>query len=182
MRFSSGLRVVIVNGRPGVGKTTFEQMCSDILGDAYCNKRSTVDKVKEIAAMAGWKGQKDLKSRKMLSDLKDLFTEYNDMPLHDIITFLTGWESDLAYYNVGDHTHVLFIDDREPEHIDRLKKELNAITLLIRRPGDEFVEVSNHADDNVFDYEYDYIVENNGDFNDLRDEAQRFINSIFLFN
>ena len=27
MKYSSGLRVVIVSGRPEVGKTTFENMC-----------------------------------------------------------------------------------------------------------------------------------------------------------
>lgn len=179
MKFGTGLRVVIVNGKPGVGKTTFENCCEDILGSAYCNYRSTVDKVKELAIEAGWHGEKDLKARKMLSDLKDLFTEYNDMPLKDIIKYLSGWENDLAYYGVGYRSHVLFVDDREPEHIDRLKKELNAITVLVRRPGDDEVLVSNHADANVFNYDYDYVIENDGDLHNLENEAQRFINSIF---
>ena len=65
--YSSGLRVVIVNGKPGVGKTTFENLCKDIIGRAFVDGRSTVDKVKEIAAEGGWNGVKDLKSRKLLS-------------------------------------------------------------------------------------------------------------------
>ena len=173
------MKVVIVNGKPGCGKTTFETLCEGILGHAYCARRSTVDKVKEIAAEVGWKGTKTLKDRKFLSDLKDIFTEYNDMPLEDIVRYAQGWEQDLAYYGVSDHPHVLFVDDREPEHIQRVKERLNAITLLIRRPGDEDVETSNHADENVFDYEYDYVIENNGSLYHLEDEAQRFLNLIF---
>ena len=177
----SKLKIVIVNGRPRAGKTTFESMCQQILGRAYCERRSTVDKIKEIATEGGWKGGKELKDRKFLSDLKDLFTEYNDMSLEDIVRFARGWEDDLAYYGVLNHPHVLFVDDREPEHIERLRRRFNnqAITLLIRRPGDDEVETSNHADEGVFDYDYDYIIYNDGSIHKLYDEAQRFLNSIF---
>ena len=177
--YSTGLRVVIVNGRPGTGKTVFESLCREVLGYAYCEQRSTVDKVKEIAASAGWKGTKELKDRKLLSDLKDLFTQYNDMPFEDVVQSLENWEDELQFYGVGNHPHVFFIDDREPEHIDRLKKALNATTLLIRRPGDEDTEVSNHADKNVFDYEYDWVVNNDGTLVDLQESAGNFLNWLF---
>ena len=179
MNFGTGLRVVIVNGKPGSGKTTFENMCTEIVGDAYCNKRSTVDKVKEIAKMGGWNGFKDAAARKLLSDLKDIFTEYNNMPMNDILKYLSGWEADLAYYGVGSHPHILFVDDREPEHIEQLKSILNATTLLIRRPGDEEIETSNHADEKVFEYEYDWTINNDGDLDLLRVKAQMFVNSLF---
>ena len=151
---SSGLKVVIVNGKPGVGKTLVEQLAADILGQVFCEQRSTVDKVKEIAYEIGWDGVKNLRSRKLLSDLKDICTEYNDMPVNDILNYLKQWENDLRYYGVENHPHVFFIDDREPEHIERLKGLLDATTLLIRRPGDEETETSNHADKNVFNYDY----------------------------
>ena len=75
------------------------------------------------------------------------------------------------YYNVGDHPHILFVDDREPEHIEKLKNVLNATTLLIRRPGDEEIETSNHADEKVFEYEYDWTINNDGDLDLLRVKA-----------
>ena len=177
---STGLRVVIVNGKPGVGKTTFEKFCKDFLGEAFCDGRSTVDRVKEIATEIGWNGTKDLKSRKLLSDLKDIFTEYNDMPFKDVCKHLKTWDDNLVYYGVGSHPHVFFIDDREPEHIDRLKNELNAVTVLIRRPGDEKTETSNHADEKVFEYQYDYIIENDDDINAFRRKAQNFVNWLFI--
>lgn len=177
--YSSGLRVVIVNGKPGVGKTTFENLCKDIIGRAFVEQRSTVDKVKEIAAEGGWNGVKDLKSRELLSNLKDIFTEYNDMPFNDVCGSLQLWEDQLAYYQAGNHPHVFFIDDREPEHIQRLKEKLNAITVLIRRPGDEGIETSNHADEEVFDYDYDWTIYNDGDIEDFRNKTQAFLDWIF---
>ncbi|MBQ5474748.1 MAG: hypothetical protein IIT65_08585 [Lachnospiraceae bacterium] len=178
MEYTKGLRVVLVNGRQQSGKTTFENICRRLLGNDFCACRSTVDKVKEIAQMGGWDGKKTPAARKLLSDLKDIFTEYNDMPAEDIKAHLRAWDNEFQYYDIGNRLHVFFIDDREPEHIDRLKKELNAITLLIRRPGDEDSETSNHADQNVFEYEYDYTIWNNGDLKDLEYKAKKFIDLI----
>lgn len=180
----SGLQVLIVNGKPGSGKTTFENFCQEKLGEPFCQMRSTVDKVKELAREGGWNGGKELRDREFLSDLKDLFTDYNDMPLNDICNFLKGWESELEMYGVQNLHHVLFVDDREPEHIERLKKKLESMgiqvfTLLIRRAGDEYMEVSNHADANVLGYDYDFTVFNHGDLKRLKDIAEQFVDLLY---
>ena len=78
------VKVIICNGRPGVGKTTFQEMCQIYAREEWENKirvdiTSTVDFVKDIAKQCGWDGTKDLKNRKFLSDLKDLLTEWNDV-------------------------------------------------------------------------------------------------------
>ena len=182
MKCGSGLRVVIVNGRPGCGKTTFEDMCMDMLGLLYCKSRSSIDKIKEIAREGGWDGEKDASGRKLLSDLKRIFSEYNDLPTQDIIQFLKGWESELAIYNVGSINHVLFVDVREPENIEKLKKKLKAVTVLIRRPGDDDIDTSNDSDLSVFNYHYDCVVYNNDDLEHLRFAAQAFLNQLFSKN
>lgn len=71
--------VIIINGKGGVDKDT---LC-DIAAYYYLVKNvSTIDPFKEIARKyAGWNGEKDLKSRKFLSDLKQLFIDYNDTPM-----------------------------------------------------------------------------------------------------
>ena len=101
------------------------------------------------------------------------------MPIKDIVKWLDMWEADLRYYNVSDQPHVFFIDDREPEHIQRLKEKFNAVTVLIRRPGDKDIETSNHADEEVFNYDYNWTIYNNGDIEDFKNKTQAFLDWIF---
>lgn len=178
----TGLKIIIVNGAPGSGKTSFESFCQEIMGD-YCQMRSTIDLVKEIALFyTGWNGEKDLKSRKFLSDLKDLLTEFNDVPFNDIVRFKNVWEDELEMYDVKDHPHILLVDSREPEEIMRFKRELGAVTVLIRRASAEIAETSNHADANVLNCDYDYEIDNNGSLDELRAKAVEFLDLIFKKN
>lgn len=177
----SNLKVVIVNGMPGCGKTTFENFCKEKMG-VYCEIISTIDIIKKMARIGGWNGEKDLKSRKLLSDLKDLWTQYNDLSFNTIKKYIDIWESDLQLYNVQKQPHILFVDSREPEEIQRFKDELGAITVLIRRPEVENKTQSNHADANVFNFAYDYYILNEYTEEDLKESAISFLDLIFKKN
>ena len=174
------VKVVICNGKPGCGKTLFQNICKE-----KCNcwtyvegfeknhtlqiqSYSSISFVKEIAYECGWDGKKTLENRKFLSDLKDLLTNWNDVPLKKIIE-----KTDNLVRNGGDW--ILFVDCREPKEIEKLKQALNATTLLIRRDSIESEETSNHADANVFDYEYDLTILNNSDILLLESKADKFI-------
>ena len=179
------VKVVVVNGRPESGKTTFEKKCVELCGASSTfwfddtEKRrtlvkmvSTVDFVKEIAIKCGWNGVKTPENRKFLSDLKDLLTAWDDIPYKKIleeVEKLNSWTS----YNY--HDWILFVDCREPEEIQKLKERLNATTVIVRRLGDEVSETSNHADANVFNYKYDYTIKNYGDLSDLVVECIGFL-------
>ena len=69
----------------------------------------------------------------------------------------------------------MFIDCREPSEIQKLKERLNATTVLIRRESVENIEVSNHADSEVFNYNYDLTIWNNSDIIGLEKKAKEFI-------
>ena len=176
------VKVCVINGRPGCGKTTFESICHDfcdygrpgfsegrLLAVDIC---STVDFVKEIALECGWDGTKTLENRRFLSDLKDLLTHWNDIPYKKILE-RTKQLSSWASYNYLDW--ILFVDCREPTEIQKLKERLNATTVLIRRDNVEYDEVSNHADSDVFYYDYDLTIWNNSDIIELENEAKKFI-------
>ena len=173
------VKVVVVNGRPESGKTTFEQKCKELVFASSTfwhdeNKRmmvemcSTVDFVKKIALECGWDGVKTPRNRKFLSDLKDLLTEWDDVPFQKILERV----EDLCFYP---NDFLLFVDCREPAEIQKLKERLNATTVIVRRLGDEVNKTSNHADANVFDYEYDYTIKNYGDLSDLVAECVGFL-------
>lgn len=178
--FAESLRVVIMNGRPYSGKTTFENMCKNIFG-SRCIIVSTIDGIKTIARYGGWDGKKDLRDRKFLSDLKDLFTEYNDYPFNYIINKVDEFEAELKTYDIIDLPHVIFVDCREPKEIEKLKNYFgkNATTLILWRPDTDFNKTSNHADEDVWKYKYDCIIENSGSLKELNAKAEGFLDLIF---
>ena len=75
----------------------------------------------------------------------------------------------------------MLIDIREPEEIARAVKEFGAETILIRNPNVEKVK-SNHADANVENYNYDYIIENDGTLEQLDKMAYLFSEQVVKNN
>ena len=170
-------KLVIINGMPMSGKSQFVEYCLKILDD-YGAEISTVDFVQELAQEAGWDGVKRPKDRKFLSDLKDLLTEWGNIPYKKIIEFKNGFERCLELFNLDENKGVVFVHCREPEEIQKFVDNENAITLLIRREAVENNKQSNHADSEVFNFKYDYTIENNGTLKDLEKKAHGFLELI----
>ena len=130
---------------------------------------STVDLVKQAAKILGWDGQKDEKSRKFLSDLKDLATEYSDLSVSYISgTILQAQE---------DRSEVIFVHCREPKELAQLKERFDAVTLLIKNNRVKPIE-SNHADRDIEKYEYDFIIDNNEGILELTKKAALFLEEV----
>jgi hypothetical protein len=167
------VKVVIVNGMPCTGKTTFQEICRDKLKDLrWCTAiKSSVEWVKEVATFCGWDGTKTDKNRKFLSDLKSLLSEWDDAVVKRLVDVVNGY-----YYTGCDW--VVFIDIREPYEIERAKEVFNATTLMVRRPEVEDATYSNTSDMGVFAFGYDYTVWNDEDLARLELEADKFIDTL----
>ena len=152
---------VIINGCGGVGKDEFIKKCR-VYKDNIVNM-STIEYVKKVAIQCGWDGKKDEKGRRLLSDLKDALTRYDNIPVKHILESLPNYIDS-----------IIFIHCREPDEINFLKKELNAKSLLITNANVLPIE-TNHADKCVFDIDYDYVVDNSGTIGDLIIAAQIFL-------
>ena len=173
------VKVVVVNGRPGVGKSEFERLCLEKCNvfnrtpgfrpgtDLWVDITSTVDFVKDIAFDCGWDGTKTPENRKFLSDLKALLTNWGDVPFNVIVQHAKSLP--------GTGDWLMFVDCREPAEIQRFKDVMNATTVLIRREGDEGFKYSNISDASVFDCDYDLTIHNNSDIIDLEKKAVNFI-------
>ena len=170
------MKIIIINGKGGCGKDTFVTMCRDVLGAERIFNISTVDFVKEVAIMCGWDGTKTPKNRKFLSDLKDLLTEWDDVPLKKIMADAVSCSACAEVLGELDKS-VLFIHCREPKEIKKLVHAFqdDVTTLLIRREAAENVQQINHADNEVLNYEYDYVIPNNGTLSELRARAGMFL-------
>jgi len=176
------MKVIVINGMPRVGKDLFVSLCQKNKNYQVFNF-STVDFVKEIATKCGWSGEKTPESRKFLSDLKDLLSAapWYDVPIHDIKKKIDIAKLTLEQCGLSDFNMVVFIHAREPENIEKIKNKFNASTLLIHRLEVE-KEQSNHADSNVFDYDYDYNIYNNGTVDELMEISSSFLDLIFKEN
>ena len=166
--------IFIINGAAGSGKDTFVDLV--ILAaqpyDEVSNvvNFSSVDIIKELAKMIGWDGSKNEKDRKFLSDLKSLCKDYNDLPFKTIIHTVS------EFYKSPDK-QFLFIHIREPEEIKRAKIAFDAKTILVKRPNVSPVE-SNTSDKDVYNFEYDIIINNNGSIEDLSNLVPAFISDV----
>ena len=155
--------VVIINGSAGVGKDTFVAICN-----SFCKVMnfSSIDEIKKLAKLIGWDGNKDEKGRKLLSDLKVAMSDYCDLP----------FQSMKNKYNefIKSDADILFLHIREPEEIAKAANEFNAITLVIKNKNVKQI-VSNMADANVYDFNYDVVIYNSRTLNDLKNTAKWFI-------
>lgn len=158
-------KIYIVNGTGGCGKDTFADL---LFTHVPIFKYSSIDKVKYIAEYCGWEGGKSEKDRAFLSDLKRITTRYNNMSFKDISNRVAEF-----YSKTFDKVPVMLIDIREPEEIERAKVAFNARTILITNKRIPKI-TSNSSDARVFDYAYDYIIDNSGSIDEFRDNVAIF--------
>lgn len=159
----------VINGKGGVGKDSF----CDAVAEVYDVRNiSSVDPVKEIARHAGWSGAKEDRDRKFLSDLKQLLTDYNELPTRYCLT-------QFEEFMKSKTETVMFIHIREPKEI---KKFIDAtdgrcLSLLIKRKGIDRV-YGNVSDDNVDHYMYDYIYNNDKSLEEMPADVIEFISKV----
>ena len=160
-------KIFITNGMARCGKDTFAEFLNEITPTL---KYSSIDKVKEIAKLCGWGGGKTEKDRKFLSDLKMLTTDYSNMPFEAIKTKVNEFLEDKEH-------EILLVDIREPLEIEKAKNAFNAKTILIINNRVKTIS-SNFGDANVFNFDYDITVENNGTLDDFKNNVRRFYDDI----
>ena len=159
--------IFITNGTGGCGKDTFADILNDFVD---VTKISSIDPIKQFARFLGWQGGKEEKDRKFLSDLKLAMTEYDDTPFKWMQNNYLWWCAKSDFDNA---IPVLLIDIREPEEIERAKKAFNAKTILIK--NDRVAPItSNMADANVLNYNYDFVIENNGTLEEFEETIKKW--------
>lgn len=159
--------VVIINGAGGVGKDT---ICRVLSNHFEIFVYSSIRPIKQIAYEIGWEGEKTDKARKMLSDLKDICTEYNDLPFK----YMSEKLEEARVYKID----VVIFHIREPEEIAKFRQYAKnqghtCKTLLIRSERAQ-QSYGNHADDDVENYQYDMVYQNDGTLENLDRDFMAF--------
>jgi hypothetical protein len=161
---------VVINGKGGVGKDT---LCDAAALHFSTRNISSITPIKEIARTFGWNGEKDLRSRRFLAELKRVFSEYNDLPNRYLI------EQHQAFLESDEQ--LLFVHIREADQIKAFVQGVGGacVTLLVRRDLPETATgYGNHADDDVEDYSYDCIFDNNRPLEQAQEAFIEFIKAL----
>lgn len=168
------MKVIVINGHAGCGKSTFVKMCAEY-PDTDVYEFSMVDAAKAMARLIDWdESQKGPRDRKFLSDLKDLIDLYNDGSYNYVRYQI---ENHILPSDINGQ-RVVFIHAREPQDIMRLVHDFNAKTVVIRRKAVEDKPASNHADANWWDFTYDYAIDNNDGLEFLKRNSEDFMKFI----
>ena len=170
------IKVVVINGVPRSGKDMFVNFCLGELG-ILGNAISTVDYVKDVARALGWNGEKTPENRRFLSDLKDALTRWDDIPYKKVMDIKEAMELEFTLSEIKEDGY-LFVHCREPKEIQKFVDRNNAITVLLRRRAVESVVQSNKSDNNVFNFSYDFEIDNEGSLEELRTTAKLFLKTI----
>ena len=168
-------RIFILNGVHTSGKDTFVKYINEYGIDVeqdYVVHYSYVDFTSDMLESKGINiKDKSNKLRKLLCDVNNALEEYNDIPFKDCLNIADNFHQN---WLEGDW---LFIDCREPKKIERLKQALNAKTVFVK--SNKTITADNSADKAVAEnYEYDYIVQNTGSLDDLRNNTIDFIKDV----
>lgn len=159
---------IVINGVGGCGKDTLVSLISKTY---KVQNTSSITPVVEVAKFCGWDGIKTDKSRKFLSDLKKLLTDFNEFSLNYLLQeqqkFLQG-DCDL-----------MFVHIREPEEIAKFVSASKCTTkaiLITPRQELQGKIYGNHSDDDVGNYNYDFVFKNDKPLDIIEIEWLDFIN------
>lgn len=174
-------RVVVLNGVAKSGKDSFIAMVlraaeKDPVSRVVVGQTSTIDPIKDVMRREfGWTGGKAERDRLFMHNLKMLTTEYCDLSFRhtreSIDVFFETW----ARISFVDGA-IMFVMAREPDDIARYVERYGgrAVTALMRMPIAEVKIPGNGGDQGVFDYRYDYFIENIKDLKYLQVVAENF--------
>lgn len=168
-------KIIIINGKGGVGKDT---LCDFAAYHFPVMNISSITPIKELARECGWKGTKTEKDRKFLSDLKTLVVDFNDLPN---LILLERTE----FFLTSSKKEIMFVHIRESSEIEKYKQsvkdtfDFDCETLLVKRSAIE-QSLGNASDDNVEDYNYDYVYFNEKSLEKAEDDFIGFIKEAIM--
>ena len=138
---------------------------------------STVDFVKEVARICGWKGKKDKKDREFLHDLKEAMEKWDNIPNKKVLE-----DAENIIKNYLGLNHLFFVNIREPQSIESFSQ------LVMEQGYETPIKIlmesnmsSNEVDSIVQEIKsikYDRIYKNNGTLKDLANTAGDFVEEI----
>lgn len=170
------MKVITISGKARHGKDTVAKL----LKNELTNRGNTVlichyaDLLKYICkTFFGWDGNKDLEGRTLLQYVgTDVVREKNENYWIEFIKSVLRMFPD-------EWDYVLIPDTRFPNEIEEMKSEFDCVSLKVIRlnydSGLTDEQLSHPSETALDDYSFDYIVENDGTYDDLKNKISVLI-------
>jgi hypothetical protein len=174
--------IFVINGYPTAGKDYLVNKIREYVLNPKVKSYSTVSMVKEMASIIGY--EENIPSvknsfRAFLSDLKDLIDlHFEKLTVKSCIQKAINEHEESLNFEL--FRPIIFIDSREPENIDLIKdyakeKGYKITTILVSAEWAGKEKATNHADNNVLNYNYDCIFVNTKNEELFKKRALSFI-------
>ena len=165
--------IIIINGLSRTGKDSFVRFIKLEAVLSVIKEHSTIGTVKRALLGNGMlNANKGPDEREFLNSVKKAWIKYNNGPFKQVVELAKNLE--LMYNQMYNIPQIyLFVHVREKEEIEKLKKHFkeNCITVLIRKKEVE----AQPGDEEVFNIEYDFEINNDGNLTDLNKKAVEFL-------
>lgn len=164
-------KIFILNGNATCGKDTFADIVGKYTKTFHYSIVSPIKNlIQDSSDVTGVNFQnKNEKLRKLISDIKLAYEEYNDLPYRKTVETIES---------IKDKYDCIFVDMREKSDIERLRANYEVKILLIENTRAPRI-TTNVADANIYKCPYDLIIENNGTLEDLERTAKEFVELFF---
>lgn len=185
--------VVGLSGKAMSGKTTFANMVLDYLKSARTDRNFEIiplaKRLKEQARYLGWNEKKDEKGRQLLQELSKPIKNYHGKECYAKWCLTDAIEKDLDVLLIDDvrmMAEVQYIFEGEGLKSDEFKY-VCPLLLRINRPDvDEISTLTESQKQDVSeteldDYPFSKIIDNSGDLDFLRDQANQLGSKIVEF-
>lgn len=154
------MKEFVINGPAESGKDTFIKLFAEKYGNNPHTvfNYSSIDPFRGVPYNFGWDGEKSEDYRSCLHYLKKAASFIDNYPIRHLHEMRNQHSKD---------TDVIFYHIREPEEIEKFidSLEFPPTTILVTRNSDYIPD--NPGDRKVWDFSYDYIVENTGSLEEL---------------
>lgn len=165
------MKEFIINGCAESGKDTFIKLFAERYGNNPYTvfNYSSIDPFRAIPYNFGWNGEKTDEYRACLHYLKKASSFIDNYPIKYLHEMRNKHTKD---------TDVIFYHIREPEEIEKFidSLEVPPITILVARANDSIPD--NPGDRKVWDFSYDFIIENNTDLKQLKEAVETFHDNV----
>jgi hypothetical protein len=165
-------KVIVINGPGGSGKDTLIKIVEEHFSVRNVSSIDCIIRICEPYYLPEDQGDsKSMRKRKLLSAVKQAFSDYNDLPHESMV-------NEYEKFILDPEQNLMFVHIREPKEIEKYQRFVGSscVSLLVESKSRAADTYGNSSDDDVCNYNYDYYFTN--EYQSVAEAEQPFMDLI----